>query len=138
MTDFELIDHTADVGIRARGATLAQVFENAARGMFSILTDADLIVPRTICPIKVHAMDQSALLVRFLSELLYKFETEQLLFKEFKVQHISETSLEAVARGEKLDLTRHTLLTEIKSATYHLLKVEEGPGGWVAEVIFDL
>jgi SHS2 domain-containing protein len=138
MTDFELIDHTADVGIRARGTTLAQVFENAARGMFSILTDADLIVPRTICPIKVHAMDQSALLVRFLSELLYKFETEQLLFKEFKVQHISETHLEAVARGEKLDLTRHTVLTEIKSATYHLLKVEEEPGGWVAEVIFDL
>jgi SHS2 domain-containing protein len=89
-------------------------------------------------PVKVHAQDVNGLLVRFLSELLYQYETERLLFKDFKVQLISDTHLEAVARGEKLDLSRHTVLTEIKSATYHLLKVEEEPGGWVAEVIFDL
>jgi len=138
MTDFELIDHTADVGIRARGKTLAQVFENAARGMFSLLTDAETIRPTETFPIQAHAMDTGALLVRFLSELLFKFEAEKLMFKEFEVKSINETRLEAVARGEKLDPTRHTVLTEIKSATYHLLKVEEEPGGWVAEVIFDL
>jgi protein archease len=138
MPDYELIDHTADVGIRARGKTLAQVFENAARGMFSLLTDAETIRPAETYPIQVHAMDTGALLVRFLSELLFKFEAERLMFKEFEVKSINETRLEAVARGEKLDLTRHTVLTEIKSATYHLLKVEEEPEGWVAEVIFDL
>lgn len=138
MPDYELIDHTADVGIRARGKTLAQVFENAACGMFSILTDAEYVRPVETHPVKVHAQDVGGLLVRFLSELLYQFETERLLFKDFKVQRISDTHLEAVVRGERLDLSRHTVLTEIKSATYHLLKVEEEPGGWVAEVIFDL
>lgn len=138
MPDYELIDHTADIGIRARGKTLAQVFENAARGMFSILTDPEDVRPAKAYAIKAHALDVEALLVRFLSELLYKFAAENLVFREFKVKAITETTVEALALGEKLDPIRHTLLTEIKSATYHLLKVREGKEGWVAEVIFDL
>lgn len=138
MPDFELLDHTADIGIRARGATLAQVFENAARGMFSILTDEENVRPARAYPIKAHALDVEGLLVRFLSELLYKFEAEKLVFRKFEVKTINESRVEALALGEKLDLTRHTVLTEIKSVTYHLLKVQKENGGWLAEVIFDI
>ncbi len=122
--EFEVIEHTADIGIRAFGIDLAGAFANAARGMFSLITDLNKINEAIYRDVEVAAPDRETLLVEWLNELLFLFDTEQLLFKRFYIGALTETGLQARCYGERVDKSRHELKRGIKSATYHMLKVE--------------
>ncbi|MBN1189875.1 MAG: archease [Dehalococcoidales bacterium] len=137
--DFELIGYTADVGIRATGTDLARAFCHAADGMFSLITDREKIEEAGSCDISVDASDRESLLVAWLNELVFLFETEQWLFKRYHIDELTENSLKARCYGEKIDKSRHDLKREIKSATYHRLKIEKMPdGGYEARVLLDI
>ncbi len=132
---YEEIDHTADVGIRAFGTNLTELFVNAAEGMFSLIANLDAVRPVGEVEIRLRADDIPTLLLRWLSELLYLHETQHFLFSSFDVS-VSDTTLRALARGETIDKTRHELKLAIKAVTRHRLAVDEQKG--VAEVIFDI
>jgi len=135
--EFDLIDHTADVGIIAHGASINQAFANAARGLFSIITNLDDIKEVTHRDIKVTATDRENLLVEWLNELIYLFDTENIIFNRFDITHLDNTHLKARIYGEKVDTSRHELKTGVKAATYHMLKVEKS-NGYQAQVLFDI
>ncbi len=137
VSSFEILDHTADVGIRATGDTLAEAFANAARGMFSIITDLETIQRRESRQIAVTAPGLEALLVNWLNELLYLFEVEGLLFVDFAVSSMSETELAATCTGERVDPQRHPMKIGVKAATYHWLEVSRGQPSHV-QVILDI
>jgi SHS2 domain-containing protein len=132
---YEEIDHTADVGIRAHGRTLDELFANAAEGMFSLVADLAKVKPVGEIEVRLAAEDVPTLLVRWLSELLYVHETEHLLFSAFDVL-VQGTSLTGRARGEPIDKARHELQLAIKAVTRHGLRVDPKEG--IAEVIFDI
>ncbi len=134
---FEFIDHTADVGIVAHGASINQAFANAARGLFSIITDLDDIREALHRDIEATAPDQESLLVAWLNELIYLFDTDNIIFNRFDITRLDNTHLEARAYGEKVDSSRHKLKTGVKAATYHMLKVEKN-NGYQAQVLFDI
>ena len=135
---YETFEHTADIGIRARSETLDGLFEESARGLFSIiLTNPDSVRCVQNTTIELTGDRRDDLLFDWLEELLYTFETRRLLFGQFKVR-LSESGLSAVAWGEPLCADRHELDMEIKAVTYHGLKVEPEGEGWLAEVIVDL
>jgi SHS2 domain-containing protein len=138
MKRYELLDHTADVGIIAFGKTLPEAFGNAAYAMFDILTYAEEIKEEQSFDVQVTASDIEDLLVTWLDELLFRYETERLLFKRFTIKSLSDTSLNAIIFGEKVDHKRHEIKAEIKNVTYHQLKVEKTDNGWKLQVIFDL
>jgi SHS2 domain-containing protein len=123
--DFEVIEHTADIGIRAFGIDLAGAFVNAARGMFSLITDLNSINEALYRDVQVAAPDREALLVEWLNELIFFFDTEQILFNRFYIGALTGTELRARCYGEKVDKPRHKLKRGIKSATYHMVKVEQ-------------
>ncbi len=131
---FEEIEHTADVGIRAYGKTASEIFENAAAGMFSLIADLSAVKPVGEEEVRLEADGLPQLLVKWLSELLFLHETENVLFREFEVR-IRGTKLQGRARGEAIDQGRHELKLAIKAVTYHRLSVDVKRG--VAEVIFD-
>ncbi|MDO8671705.1 MAG: archease [Dehalococcoidia bacterium] len=135
--DFEVIEHTADIGIVAHGSTLEETFAAAARGMFSIMVDLDDIRPEISRDIDVRASDLELLLVEWLSELLFIFETEYLLFSRFEVSTAAEGQLRARAWGERINQERHHIGTGIKAVTRHLLSLERRDG-YRATVIFDV
>lgn len=137
MARFEVVDHTADIGLIAYGSTLEEVFVNAAYGMFSLIAELDQVEERIHREIETEAPDQGELLVTWLNELLYFFDAESLLFKRFEILRLDQTWLQARAFGEKVDPTRHRVKTAVKAATYHLLKLEEG-NGLRAQIIFDV
>ena len=139
MKTYEIIDTTADIGIRAFGSDLPEVYANAALGMFSLITDIDTIKEELEKDIIINAPDSAALLVEWLNELIFLFDTEMLLFKRFEIMMPDEFKILARCFGEKADRTRHELKRGIKSATYHRLKVEQKKdGGFQAEVILDI
>ena len=135
---YQHIDHTADLGIKVFGLTLAELFENAAFGLFDNITDLEKISPNSESSIEVHATDREALLVNWLSELNYLFLTRKELFKRFQIKKIDGKYLTATVQGEKLDLAKHEIFTEVKAVTYHKIYVKETAQGWESQVIFDL
>jgi SHS2 domain-containing protein len=135
--DFEILEHTADVGIIAYGADLKQAFANAARGLFSLITELDGVGEVLHQDIVVNASDVESLLVAWLNELVYRFDTEGILFRRFEISQLGETHLKARGYGEKADVSRHKLKTGVKAATYHMLRVDRD-NGYRVQVIFDI
>ncbi|HIQ22536.1 MAG TPA: archease [Planctomycetes bacterium] len=135
---YETFDHTADVGLRVRAPDLNQLFADAGQGLFSLLV-ADLATVRCAQSMAFAATASSYddLLFDWLAELLFTFDTERVLLREFEVQ-VEGFALKATAHGEPLDPRRHELDMEVKAVTYHGLKVERTDDGWLAEVILDL
>ena len=136
--DFELIDHTADIGVVAYGTGLAQAFANAARALFSLIAEPDTVSERMSRDIELNAPDEESLLVAWLNELIFLFDTEHLLFKRFDITLPGDGCLRARGYGEKVDISRHSLKTGVKAATYHMLSVERGKDVCKVRVIFDI
>lgn len=134
---FEVIDHTADIGIAAYGANLREAFANAAYALFSLMVDLGNVADVLCCKAEVTAENREDLLVAWLNELIYLFEVENVLFQRFEIDEISETRLRASCYGEKIDPERHRIKMAVKAATYHMLKVEKGDGCRV-QVLFDI
>ena len=135
--NFEIIDHTADVGIIAYGADMKQTFANAAKGLFSLITELDDVKEALHRDINVTATDKESLLVEWLNELIYRFDTENIIFRRFDITELNNTQLKARSYGEKVDSSKHKLKTGVKAATYHLLKVEKDDG-YKVQIIFDI
>ena len=135
--DFELIEHTADVGIMAYGDDVKEAFANAARGMFSLIVEVGSVRETAHRNVEVTAPDEESLLVTWLNELIYLFDTENMLFSRFDIKEFGTTQLKARAYGEPVDDTRHKLKTGIKAATYHMVEVDRSKGGRV-RVLFDI
>ncbi len=138
VSSFAPIDHTADVGYRLFAPTLMELFAVAGRALFDAITELDSIQLRLERKIEVEAGDVEALFVAWLSELNFYCITEFELYREFNIEKISPTALQATARGEKIDPARHDIQTEIKAVTYHELYVRQVETGWEAQVIFDV
>jgi len=136
MKRFQLIEHTADIGLTAYGSNLAEAFANAAYGLFSIITEPNKLREAESLVVAVNAEDAEGLLFNWLNHLIYVFEVEHLLFKGFDITEFTEHDLKATCRGERYDPSRHQLKLGVKSATYHMLKVD-GEKNRV-QVIFDV
>jgi len=137
MKNYELIEHTADVGIRVRAKDLKELFIKTALSMFDIIAEpkAGVGVSKEI-EIKLKTDDLKELFVTWLNELLSLSATRELIFSGFQIKKITKNNLDAIAAGQ--DINNYRMNAEIKAATYHQLKVEETKSGWLAEVIFDV
>ena len=138
MRSFEVLDHTADVGLLAWGDTLAELLTACAEGMFSILLGPESVEEREEVPIEVDAEDVEELVHTWLRELLFHFDVENVALGRFDVQEAEPTRLRAVCYGEALDPLRHNPQVEVKAVTYHGFRVEQNGEGWTAEVLFDI
>jgi len=138
MKTFELIDHTADVGVKAYGKTLSEAFENAAKGMFFVIADNSEIENTGQYDIELEADNLEQLLVDWLSELLFLSSANNVIFGFFKVDlDEKKNKLSAKVFGEKFNISKHKAGTEIKAVTYHMLEVNKKKPFHV-QVLFDI
>ncbi len=135
---FEIIDHTADVGIVAYGADVEELFSNAALALFSLITELESIKEKLHFDLKVSSEDRDSLLVEWLNELIYLFDVEHILFNRFDIESLTHNQLKAVCYGETFNPVKHKIKIGIKAATYHMLKLDKDGGGYKAQVIFDI
>jgi len=135
---FEFVDHTGDLGVRLFGDSLPRLFEQAAEALTFILTDPQAIRINESRRLLLEAKTDEELLITWLNELVYLFDTEGILFRNYDVLSVHDHHLEALAQGEIYDEGRHPIKTAVKAATYHQLKIETHQGVWTAQVIFDL
>ena len=135
---YETFEHTADLGLRIRAASLDELFADAARGLFSLIVP-DLGSVRSVEQVLLDIPGEPSemLLFDWLNELLYTYETRHLLLAEFNVQ-VGPQGLTATVSGEPIDRQRHQLDHEVKAITYHGLKLDRQGADWLAEVIVDI
>jgi len=142
MKRYDIIDHTADVGITGYGRTLEELFLHMALGMFGLIADVTSIQPMASVPILVQADDLEGLLVAWLKELLYAAERDHLFFMNCRVHQLipdkPNLCMSGEATGEAIDHDRHQVFREVKAVTYHELGIRREGDLWVARVIFDI
>ena len=138
MKKYEFFDHTADLGLRVYGSSLAELFENAGFALFDVLTDMARVKPRQTLSFRLQRDNMEELLVEWLGSLLYEFDTGRLLFSQFSVEHIDGLWLAASARGEQFSPGCHEIKTRLKAVTYHGLSIRRENGLWQATVVIDV
>ena len=124
--------------IRDRGKDLPELFENAGRALSATLTDRRYLRRRATRTVRLTAIDGEALLVDWLNHLLYLFDIDGFLGRDFQVETLTPERLEARVIGESFDPTRHPERTGVKAATYHQLSIVPAGDGWQATVVLDL
>jgi protein archease len=136
-----VVEHTADVGIEVRAASLDALFVDAAGGFCDVVTEAARIGAEEEHTFEVEAGGLDLLLVTWLEELLFRFETTGVLYPhgEASVEGKGDSwSLRARMSGERFDAARHPLKVQVKAVTYHELEVARDEHEWRARVIFDI
>jgi SHS2 domain-containing protein len=135
--DYETFEHGADIGVRGFGRSMAEAFENTAIALYSVMVSIPAVEASEQRSVTVSAPDHELLLIEWLNALLSLSDIEHMVFSKFKVT-MEGTSLTGTAWGEKLDQERHEPNVEIKGATYHMLKVSEAAGRFVAQCVVDV
>lgn len=135
MRRYELIDHTADMMVKAYGNTLEECFANAAYALFDQTVDLSTVDCVETTYIDVSGIDDEDRLYSFLSELLFIEDCDNLILKEFDVS-FSEDRVQCTAKGERLDRSRHRVRSEVKAVTYHMMEVDRSAPS--VTVIFDV
>lgn len=133
---FEILEHTADVGLRARGKDLGTTIENAVRALAEIIGvwqpgEGDRI------PIEAESGDAGGLLVDWLSEVLYLHETRNAAIAGIEVTSADDRRAEGSVTLVPLQAAPDEGV-QVKAITYHQLKVERDEDGWLAEVFVDV
>jgi SHS2 domain-containing protein len=135
---YEAFEHTADIGLHAYGRTLAELFVHAAQGMESLMVAPEEVRSVISREITVTGHDHVALLIAWLNQLIFLFDTEYLLLRDFRIDEFSTTHLVGRASGEPYDAQRHELSSAIKAVTWHEAVVERTDEGYRARIIFDI
>ena len=135
MERYILIDHTADLMVKAFGDTLEQCFANAAYALFDQTVDLSNIGTGEETDIRVSGIDDEDRLYSFLSEMLFIEDADNLILKEFNVSFDGEDVV-CHARGETLDKSRHRVKSEIKAITYHMMEIDRDTPS--VTVLFDV
>jgi SHS2 domain-containing protein len=135
---YEVFEHTADIGLHAYGNTLSELFIHAAQGMESLMVSPEQVRIQVSREVEVQGHDNLSLLIAWLNELIFLFDTEYLLFCQFEIESLTETHLKGRAWGEPCDVRRHDLSSAIKAVTWHEAAIEQTDDGYKARIIFDI
>lgn len=122
---FKFIEHTADVGVESYGNNLKETFENAALGMFEIMTDTKKVEEKTRKIIVAKGEDRKSLLYDFLEQFLIIHDAENLIFTRVVINKIGDNQIEAEVFGEEFDSKKHEDRTQVKAITYHDMMVTD-------------
>ncbi len=135
MVRYTLVDHTADMMVRAFGGTLEECFGNAAYALFDQTVDLSGIRTDEETEIRVSGIDDEDRLYSFLAEMLFIEDCDNLILKEFDVSFEGEDVV-CRAKGETLDRSRHRIRSEVKAVTYHMMEIDRDTPS--VTVIFDV
>ncbi len=143
MKGFRYINHTADIQSQSWGRTLEEAFSQCALSLMTIITpNLEKISPQIEKSVKIKAEDKEALLFDFLSEFLYIFDVEGLIFNEINVEYIEKINkhykLEVTMKGEKFNKKKHDIGTEVKAITYSFINIDESEDDVKINIVFDI
>lgn len=138
MAEYELLNHTADMGFRVCGSTLEELFVRAAEALVAVAVDASRAETRERRGVECSGATLEELLVNWLNEVIWLLEGERFVPARFEDVTLAGGAAAGIAWGETREDERHPPRIVVKAATYHQLVVRRHNGGWEAEVFLDI
>lgn len=140
---YEFVEHTADVRVIGWGPTIEEAFSQVALSLMATISpNLEKIKHKSIKEINIESEDKYALAIDFLTEFLYIFDVEELIFSDIEVKSIKSINnnfqLKAVMKGEKFDKNNHEIGTEVKAITYSFMNIEEKDDKITVDIVFDI
>jgi SHS2 domain-containing protein len=135
---FELFDHTADIGIRVRAATLPELLAPAAEGLYAVIGEVMAGAEADPISLDLTGAEPPSLLRDYLGELLVLFDRDDRRVILLDNPTFDKQRLKVTARTANVDQDRSVLIREVKAITYHELDIRSIPGGYEAAIIVDI
>jgi len=135
---YQIVDHTADLGIIVKGVDEKDVFIQAAYAMTDLMVEGDISKKTVMKDVSLQGEDFPDLMVRWLGEILYLFDGENLIVNSIEIKSISPIQLKSTLTLSSFELEHHQVKREIKAVTYHQISVDKTKDGWQARIIFDI
>ncbi len=141
---YKMIDHTADVALEVYGNTLAELFINAALGLYEIMfrRPPEITAGNETVTFTVQGLSEEELLVSFLGELIFHITVRHLFLYPFEKIDIAQVNrefrLKCTARSGILNETILNTIQEVKSVTYHQLKIVKEKGWYRVKIVLDI
>jgi SHS2 domain-containing protein len=138
---YRFLDHMTDAVIEAHGGTLEEAFEQAAKGLNDTMVDLSGVRPDREVRINAEGHDLESLLFDWLDRVMLTLVADGIVMSEFSVKILQVDggySLSGVAKGDKLDLSKHAYKVEIKAVTYHEMSVMQEGGRTTVRFLLDL
>ncbi len=141
---YKMIDHTADVALEVYGNTLIELFINAALGLYEIMfrQPPETLAGNETVTFTVQGMSKEELLVSFLGELIYNVTVRHLFLYPFEKIDIAQSGrefiLKCTAKSGVLNETILSTIQEVKSVTYHQLKIIKEKSRYRVKIVLDI
>jgi len=135
---YQIIDHTADLGIIVKGVDEKALFITAAQAMTDLMVTGDVVRKTVIKDVSLQGDDFPDLMVKWLGEILYLFNGEKLVMHSIEIKSISPVMLQSTLTLSTFEPKHHEVKREIKAVTYHQIFVGKVNDGWQARIIFDI
>ena len=129
---YRWVEHTSELELEIRGASEAAVFTQALRAFAELVGDGhagDRVAREVAC----DGADRAVLLARWLDELEFLAETEDLVPDGIDSLSLADGGLRATVRAH-----RGRPRAIVKGVTYHRLSFERHPDGYQATVVLDV
>jgi len=129
----------ADIAFEAESGSVDGLFETCGLAITDIMVDPKTLRTTTQRKLSLRSENLDRLLYDFMTELIVMKDVDSLLFGEFRVRvSPAGTSLEVVAKGERIDRERHRLRNDVKAVTMHLFGVRHEGKTWRTTVVLDI
>ena len=135
---YRLTTRHSELAVKVGGDTQADLFANSAFALFDVMTDIDKIEIKERLPLEVEGGDRDDLMVNWMRELLYLYQSGGYLLREFQILEVKDKTVKAEVCGEKIDPDRHEIKQEITAIAYHQSRMANTGNQWTAQLIFEM
>lgn len=135
--DYEILDHTADIGIKVKGESLPAVMEKTILAQRDLMAGNMQVGSDEEREFIIDEDDAEIALVSILEEILYLFEHQKFAVSRCSVS-VQKNKYRVQMKGSLYNPSKVKDGTEIKAVTYHQLKVKKEDDTWIVQVIFDI
>jgi SHS2 domain-containing protein len=142
ISSYVILEHPADIGIEASGKTLKDALEAASIGLSSIMVNTENIDCHEDRLIELEAIDEEALIIKWLNEILFYFDSESFICKKVSILNLKRDGdvfkITGNLTGERFSSEKHEVKTHVKAVTYHQFELVESGSGVVLRIFFDI
>ncbi|MCD6417015.1 MAG: archease [Planctomycetes bacterium] len=131
-------EHTSDLGLRAWGRDLTELFDEAGAGLIELMLDPATVRPKETRQVSAEAEEPEELLIGWLEEVLFALDGEGFAPASVRVERMGERRVVGALVGELFSPRRHTIRTRVKAVTYHDVNIHRAQGRLEVRVILDV
>lgn len=140
---WQILDHTADVLIEGKGATLEKAFEAIAIALQNVIVDINTITCKKKLKgnIRLENPSKEELLFEFLSKIVFIKDTKKFVFRDIEVKIINDNNfveLHFLMKGERISIKKHKIYCDVKGVSYSELRVIFENNYYICKCIVDV